>query len=307
MVTRFQYIGFLKSFFTRRFVTLNTSSRDDMVNVMFELRKLKFPSGEPILARLKSGVVLSAVSTPFVPSMYPPQPASPDRYNNGARKNKKKKNNNGGAKSRTNGNANNQNKKAQSKSGSPRSRNSAGKQQKKPNGQLRQSLSNLAQQTPPALGEEHFPTLSTDDMNQNKIELEKVPDHTSLDDSSWDDLGKPKAHSDSASTATTSSSSSSSKQSPQVGGYAAALKKAAPPQPAEPAKKATEKKQTKKETNAKKSSQGEKAKQSTEPKQETTDADSAGVGVQPPTWGGGRTFADLLRKESMGSSSEQAV
>jgi hypothetical protein len=285
----------------RRFVTLNASSRDDMVNTMFELRKMKFPSGEPVLARLKSGVALSAVSTPFVPSMYPPQPVSPDRYNNGARKNKKKKNNNGVVKSRTNGSANNQNKNGKGKSGSPRSRNNAGKQQRKPNGQLRQNSPSQGA-LPPTLGEEHFPTLPTDDMNQNKIEVEKVPDHTAEDDSSYDDMGKPKAHSDSASTATTSSSSSSSKQFPQVGGYAAALKKSAPPKTAEPAKKAPEKKQPKKEAAAKKSSQGENAK---ETKKETNNVDS--VGVQPPSWGGGRTFADLLRKESMGSASEQAV
>ena len=282
-----------------------------MVNVMFELRKMKYQSGEPVLARLKSGVVLSAVSQPFIPSMYPPSAMSSNGYSTGNRKNKKNKKNNSshngnGGKSRTNGNGNNQNKNGGGRGkngGSTRSRNNSNKQQKKASGQERQnsptSQKGAEPQTPPSFGEEHFPTLPTDDMNgNNKIEVEKVPDQVERrpeDDSSCDGLGKPKANSDSGSTATTTSSENSSTK-PNLGGYAAALKKAAPPAPSkpEPTKKTQDKKQSKNETEAKKSSKSAKTIESVVVETPVVDA---GVGVEPPSWGGGRTFASLLQKQ----------
>ena len=70
-----------------------------MVNVMFELMAKKFASGEPVKARLKSGVVMSSDNTDPNSMMYAPQPSSsPTRYynnNTGARKNKKQKKNRG--------------------------------------------------------------------------------------------------------------------------------------------------------------------------------------------------------------------
>lgn len=66
------------------FVTLDTSSRDEMVNVMMKLRTKKFPSGDSVKARLKSSVSGLATPSPLsanaviythpkVSTMYAPQ------------------------------------------------------------------------------------------------------------------------------------------------------------------------------------------------------------------------------------------
>ena len=80
-----------------RFVTLKTTSRDEMVDIMFELRQKKFESGEPVMARLKSGVAVNRDAATnvvyFGSDMMMKQAAqttSNRQNNNGGRKNKKK-------------------------------------------------------------------------------------------------------------------------------------------------------------------------------------------------------------------------
>lgn len=291
------------------FVTLDTESRDAMVNVMLELRKMKFTSGEPVKARLKFGAVMNSDAPAFVPGqqmVYAPQSPSPNRYlnSNGSRKNKKKKNN---LKPRTNVTSNqNKNGKGNTNTNS-RSRRSNGGKQKRTNGQD-QSKQNTSkdkgrsQQLPaPALGEDHFPALPSEDTlaNSTKIELEKVPEQRPEDDF---ELEKNRAHSDSASTATTTSSSSSSKQTPQqqaIGGYAAALLRAAPPKlqiESENRSTKSEKKNEKKNNGKKKESEPSQPKQTGLNLPE--EVESSPLLVQPPSWGGGRSFADILRKEA---------
>lgn len=343
-----------------RFVTLDTSSKDDMMSVMFALRAKKFASGERVQARLKSATVVltgsdagAASSMPAVPSLNPSHLLLMNPYynnsnnsnnNSGGRKNKKKKNqspknkgnpinNNSNPNNNTSSNTNNSNK---AKSNTNR-RNNAGKQKKNnvpsasPEGSeaqqqhpstLEPSLRRTPPTTqktrlaPPALGEEQFPALPTefDEPTSNKIELEKVPDDERLeDDCSYDELEKNRAMSDGASTATTSSSSSSSKPQtqPAIGGYAAALLKSAPkPQPEESSssrlvvaengsKKGVEKKKTTKNDALSQESTSEK--QRSRPKETFVVASSkelTPVVVTPPSWGGGRSFADVLKERA---------
>jgi hypothetical protein len=307
-----------------RFITLDTSSRDDIINVMFELRKKKFASGEPVLARLKSGVVMNSDSPAniggFGNQMYPSQPSSPNRYhNNSGRKNKKKKNSPNKSTKIPAGNNdqiisgnNNQNKNGKAKNNNNSNRRNNGAKQKKVNGQEKQikqepprSPNNAPTETAPSqhapssptLGEEQFPALPTEDAitNSNKFEVEKVPDQRSEDD-----YERHHANSDSASTATTSSSSSSSKQTLPIGGYAAALLKSAPPQlesrPVVAAKKVNEK--SKKEPSSKVNSSEPSSQAPKQVTSEATESSSQPVDVQPPSWGRGRSFADVLRKET---------
>jgi hypothetical protein len=279
---------------------------------MFELRKMKFASGEPVNARLKSGVVMNSDIPCFVP-MYPPQSSSPNRYyNTGGRKNKKKKNSPN--KSRTNNNnAQNKTGKVKSNNNNGTRRNNGGKQ-KKANGLERPPLQKQEgpsspnaskekapsqQVPPPTLGEEQFPALPTEEstINSTKVEVEKVPEHRPEDDLSYEELEKNRANSDSASTATTTSSSSSKQQA--MGGYAAALLKTAPPKTQTMEK---EKRPTKADKIEKKTESKGKESKFALPKEESTKAvetfEPVPVSVQPPSWGGGRSFADVLRKET---------
>lgn len=202
----------------RRFVTLDTASRDDMMNVMLDLRKQTL-KGEPVKARLKAGATPTnsfvgaldpnAISFPAVHS----PPPSPSRSNK--QKSKKQQNNKSSTRAprtrRKNSNANKQQQ-------PPSSPSTPKKKQQEP-----KQVS--AAPPPPKLEEEsHFPALATPsvavDNIVDKVGVDKVASTT-----------KSSSTADGASTATTASSATSSTTTPvppPAGGYAAALLKAAP-------------------------------------------------------------------------------
>jgi len=317
------------------FVTMDTTSKDDMIHVMFELRSKKFPSGESVKARLKSAVVVTSdfspsnirftrtdAAMPFAPQIQGGNKKMGQGSNTGKkRKNNasKNKNNNSTAPSQnknTKGGKNGTGSQRRNNNNNPA--NNGQKQNNRKQGAKQDDRSKAPQQAPPSLGEDHFPSLCTDDiLNKNKIEVEKLPEQRPEDE-----MDKARTSSDSASTATTTSSSSSSKnhQSSQqlVGGYAAALLKAAPPVPPKPVVEQkeessrqvpmAEKKDGKKSNDQKTSGQSKEKgsvvrkdsgkKNVNQKAAESKATPVASLIVQPPSWGGGRSFADVLRKEA---------
>lgn len=302
-----------------------------MINVMFELRTKKFSSGETVKARLKSAVVMNPDVSPVnyyysnadATQLFVPQ-LQGGRQHGGNKKmeqgGKKKKNSpNGSGKGKSNGAQNKTANKGAKNDGTVQRRNNAinsnGTRQnnKKSSTPRQDGKANGVKgpaQKPPTLGEDHFPSLPCDDLaNKNKIEVEKVPDHR-LDD---DDMDMARGGSDSASTATTTSSSSSSKNastSHQPIGYAAALLKAAPPMKvqsfegapnSQSAKDSSSGKKGAKASSDKKGSSNPKDKMSQKsdaqnnPIKKASEVQTAPLSVQPPSWGGGRSFADVLR------------
>ena len=136
---------------------------------------------------------------------------------------------------------------------------------------------------PPSMGEDNFP-----DLQDKKVEWESIPEEYTKagnEDSKHDDDEGPKSlRSDAASTATTTSSSTESnntgKKTLPSFGYAAALMKAPSPSTLSTAQVATTAKGMTPNTLA------------------ITESEvSARVVVQPPTWGHGRSFADVLKTE----------
>ena len=303
-----------------------------MLQVMFELRTKKFASGEPVKARVKSGVVVSS-DAPSIPLSLSSQvvdyqhlmnsssPGSRFSNNTGGRKNKKKKNGSGSKNKNSSTKGKNSNNSNNRRSGSGKNKKGSGhdrsRQSPKQKGSPTSSSNNTTtrskddagrsdsdrrlEDSPPLLGEEQFPALSSDDLvdgNTNKIEVETVPQ-----DRPEDDLEKKSANSDGASTATTSTSSSTSKQH-TLGGYAAALLKVAP-KPFSSSENVTDSKHigNKRSTVSKKKNDASrdasvlvKANDQGNTQTDST-ANSTSVVVTPPSWGGGRSFADVLRKE----------
>ena len=318
-----------------------------MLQVMFELRTKKFASGDAVKARLKAGVVVTS-DTPSLPLSHSnpnlsqmvdyqhmrAQSSPGNRYlnNNGGRKNKKKKNASGSkGKSNSNkgknNNSNRRNSNGRNKKGGGQERPQQSPKQK---GSSTVSSNNTANGTrskgdttttasdrhiensPPSLGDEQFPALSTDDLvdpSANKIEVETVPQ-----DRPEDDYEKKSANSDGASTATTSTSSSTSKQQHTMGGYAAALLKVAP-KPVPLSKDGTESKQdvSKRSVSSKKKIVASRdisvvvKPDNQESTENPTSVDATSVVVTPPSWGGGRSFADVLRKEAAAAAAAAAV
>jgi len=284
---------------------------------MLDLRTKKFPSGDSVKARLKSGVAMSvdapssfAFNPDGVSLAFPGQLRYPQ--GNG-KKTKKKKNANKSRPGQVGPSSQNKNAKGKSAT-SGRSRSSGNKQKKAGERQSKDSSGQPSkskksiEQSPPTLGEEQFPALPTDEAmsGSGKFQVEKVPEHRPEDDISADGLEKNRGGSDTASTATTSSSSSSSKQA-SFGGYAAALLKAAPPVPkpqlterasAKDNKTKPMVKKGKKQPNAPLPSMKKEVKKAPVQVMEP-------VKVEPPTWGGGRSFADILRKEGAAVAAEQ--
>ncbi len=298
---------------------MDTTSKDDMIHVLLELRSKKFPSGESVKARLKSAVVLSTDGAPVdfrytntdAHMLFEAQIQGDKKTAQG---NAGKKRKSGANKGKSNA-AQNKNAKGGKINGNTQRRSNSGtnvpKQNNKKNGSKQEDRPKAPPQAPPSLGEDHFPSLSNDDiMNKNKIEVEKLPDQRPEDE-----MEKARTSSDSASTATTTSSSSSSKNAPSssqqfIGGYAAALLKAAPPMKAKPVEQKqplSEKTPISGKKDDKKSSplskdrntRKEGAKKNTNKKAIDGQSTSAiAVSVQPPKWGGGLSFADVLRKEA---------
>lgn len=300
---------------------MDTNSKDDMINVMFELRSKKFPSGESVKARLKTALAMNAdvspvnfrFAQPDTPMLYAPQlQGNLAQHGNRRGNSRKKKNaNNASSKAKTDG-VNKNGKLAQSNYTNLRHRNNnfsdGTKQSNKKNRAKRQDgqgSGKILPRAPPSWGEGEFPSLSSDDMNSNKkIEVE-VPEHRPDDD----DIEKPSSGSDSASTATTTSSSSSSKNAPAssqpVGGYAAALLKTAPPTKAKPEEEEKTdllsrdmKETTEGSESAERKDQNDVEENVSQNDGEATaTSDSTAASVGPPSWGGGRSFADVLRKQ----------
>jgi hypothetical protein len=271
---------------------------------MFELRTKTYASGERVQARLKSAAVLANDAPANIQGMtgplYIPQTRS-------GRKNKKKKNktptsptvNSRGKTSNTTRRNNN--------AGGNKNKNGEKSQPQKSN-QSNATAAKKLQQTPPPLGEEAFPALPTEDESNtggNKV-VEKVPE-----DLPEDEFEKNLANSDSASTATTSTSSSSVyKQTNQaMGGYAAALlnKSQSTVETKEQPQQQQPQKEIKVITGTKAQETQENAKQTQQQaNEEKRNEILTPVVVSPPSWGGGRSFADVLKKEqAMAASAQQ--
>ena len=155
---------------------------------------------------------------------------------------------------------------------------------------------------PPALTEDHFPALQDEKLEwattpvgaDDSVEEEEddASEESTKHGEDEEERKSAKALSDAASTATTTSSSASSGFDPipkqqEVGGYAAALLGA--PAATKPGVAAV--RETTRET------------YTTEPGNPAADSASGRVApdpvviTSPPTWGGGRSFADVLRKK----------
>ena len=141
---------------------------------------------------------------------------------------------------------------------------------------------------PPSMGEDNFPTLQ-----DKKVEWETSPDDDDDKDGDGkhgmdDDPKSLKTVSDAASTATTTSSSVESMMQPKktlpAGGYAAALLKTAPVirEPVNNEEVAAEKQVA--SPNA--------------PAVASAEKEQTPMVITPPSWGGGRTFADVIKKET---------
>lgn len=256
------------------FVTLDTSSRDDMLNVMFQLRS-KTLNDEPVKARLKSSVrQIDTSAAPPLPvlmstSTSMTQLSSYDHQHPTPNKKKKKKR------------SKNKNNKKSANSSTP-VRNGAG------NTRTGSSITpkKIAMEQPVLTGAE-FPAL-----NQNKVKLVVV------DSEKMDEPISTKSVSDAASTATTTSSSSLSDTKKQVGCYAAALLKAKPVKvEIETKKDKGSKSQGDADRAHKENRASDRSSAGDRQKDEYKSAPAAPVVIKPPSWGGGRSFADVLKKE----------
>lgn len=280
------------------FVTLDTSSRDDILNVMLQLRS-KTLCGEPVKARLKSNVrQIDTTMAPALPLLLTPSPSmtqmsSYDHLHGTPNKKKKKKRS-----------KNKHNKKVGNNSFAPRSssNNSSNNNNSNDNRRSEQSVSKKTNSVDaePILTGEEFPAL-----NQNKVKVV-------VDSEKMDVQLSSKPLSDTASTATTTSSSSLSEAKKQVGCYAAALLKAKPVKIEIDKKSETRKEKesctqldgkSMAEKAQKEERVAEKAPSNDRQKDESKVAPSAPVVITPPSWGGGRSFADVLKKEEAAAAS----
>jgi len=296
------------------FIALDTSSKDDMFNVMMKLRTSKYPSGDSVKARLKSSASASpltpnaAVFNPKISTMYAPQFNS----NNGGNNSRKKRSNNKGRgnNSGAGANGNHRSKNGPSTGGNPlKSRNG-----KDSNGRPSSSNDGAKPRTKktalkaPSMGEFNFPSLPpTSEGNSKPFQVEKVPTDCELScEKERRSANGSGGFSDSSSTATTSTQSTPTEAPVVSGGYAAALLKPAAPTPLVTKKVVVEKSQSRQQQHPTSSSTFKKAKESTKKattkskegtntdKQPTQLHDPPSVTVQPPVWGQGRSFADIV-------------
>jgi len=279
------------------FVTLDTTSKDIMFNVMMQLRTTKFPSGDSVKARLKSSssssplTATAVVFNPKLSTMYAPQFNSKNGGSNNSRK--KRSNNKGRSNSSSGVNAtattkskNNQ----QSGGNTSKRRNSKDmtNKQTSPNDGARTRPKKAAQKAP-AMGESNFPSLPpTSDGDSKPFQVEKVDDEMLR---SCEKERRSSGFSDSSSTATTSTESTP--YGSVAGGYAAALLRPAAPTPVAVKKAVVEKAPTKKAKDTTKKAMKPKEVK-TKDKKTTESNFQPAVTVQPPTWGQGRSFADIV-------------
>ncbi|VEU38695.1 unnamed protein product [Pseudo-nitzschia multistriata] len=312
------------------FVTLDTESKDDMFNVMMKLRTTKYPSGDSVKARLKSSASANSSSTPTpnnivfnpnISTMFSPQFSnngnmtanSNSNGNNHSRK-KRSSNNKGRSSSSAGTNTNNKPKSnQQSMSGTSKRRN--GKDESSlgrppfpgtAGVKVAGNNSKKIQSKPPSMGESNFPSLPlSTDGNSKPCQVEKVPtDHEMM--RGCEKERNASGFSDSSSTATTSTASTPTEAPPSgvvSGGYAAALLKPAAPTPVSVKQKETKvvsqqqsvdkgKESSKKKDNKK--SKDVKLSTKNVPSSESISVDLPAVSVQPPAWGKGRSFADIV-------------
>lgn len=320
------------------FITLDTSSRDDMMRVMLDLRSKTLSDGEPIKARLKAGVAAPPPSSmliyagdrnvPFglrggVSSNHNGGP------NNNKQKNKSSRNNNNNSKSNNN-NTSTTTKPSTTTTPSTTAMNTT-PTTRRPRAPpvAGPPLTKKYQPPPPPLVESQYPSLlgATTSTTTGTVLVEKQQ-KTTIENSKnsnnnlvvVEDAAKSSSKggqelssgSDTASTATTSSSSSGS--APVVGGYAAALLKAAPPAPPvfhhnkapPPKKKVDDKKKPKGGKQHQNKMSVSSPKKTKQQQQHHEMIDVVKLQVQPPSWGGGRSFADILKaKEEAAIAAKQ--
>jgi len=285
------------------FVTLATDSKDDMFNVMMKLRTMKFASGDPVKARLKSSASASpltpnaVVYNPEISTMYAPHFNS----GNGANSVSRKKRSNNKGRNNTNGaNSNNKSKNNQQNGGITSKRRNGKDANGRSSNDTPKSRPKTVVQKPPSMGESNFPSLPpTSDGNSKPFQVEKVP----MDDDMM--RGSEKKHhsasgfSDSSSTATTSTVSTPTEIAPNgvvSGGYAAALLRPAAPVPVVTKKPVAEKPRQQQPSSKKAKDSPKKATKSKDAKTELIESNQqpAVVTIQPPAWGQGRSFADIV-------------
>lgn len=300
-------------FFRYRFVTLDTSSKDDMFNVMMKLRTAKFPSGDSVKARVKSSASASpltpnaVVYNPKISTMYAPQFNSNTNNTGGSGNSRKKRSNNKGRSNNNNNNGGSNNK-------SKNNQQNGGNSSKRRNNSNSKDTSNKATPSndapknrpkkvtlkPPSMGESNFPSLPpTSDGNSKPFQVEKVP----MDDEMGCEKKRHSASgfSDSSSTATTSTASTPTEAPPSgsvSGGYAAALLRPAAVTPETTKKVVAEKPRQQAPSPSKKAK--DTSKKDTKTKEEKAveklpePIEQPPVTVRPPAWGQGRSFADIV-------------
>lgn len=292
------------------FVTLDTSSKDDMFNVMMQLRTAKFPSGDSVKARLKSSATASpltpnaVVYNPKISAMYAPQ----FNANTGGHTNSRKKRSNKGRNNNNLGVGGNNKPKYNQQGGantSKRRTNSKDTINKPPvsieGGKIRPK--NVTQK-PPSMGESNFPSLPpTSDGISKPFRVEKVPEDDEIRRSCEKERHAASGFSDSSSTATSSTASTPTANPPSDvvgGGYAAALLRPAAPAPIAKKVSASEKpKQQQPRSSIKKAKVITKkvtknAAEKTVENSLTESKELPSVALQPPVWGKGRSFADIV-------------
>jgi hypothetical protein len=254
------------------FVTLDTTSRDEMMQVMLDLRSRTL-LGEPVKARLKTAATPtnSTVNLDITfPAIHNTMPSSPSSSSPSRVSKKRNKHRRRGKKPK------------ESQKAAPSTPKKKEQQQE------------TTTKAPPKLQEElHFPALETP-------AVDNIVDKVGCVEKG---VGLKQPSADGASTATTASSVTSSTSSPTVvaaGAYAAALLKAAPPK--------TEVRPTK-NGSVDSNNYNKKSKESTTDKlngksvakSETVEEPKEEVAAIPMTWGSGRSFAQVLKKEEKSS------
>lgn len=259
---------------------LDTSDRSDMMRILMQLRGKTYPStGDYVMARIRASIV-----THSMVDVYSTLPTADTWANAAVQQLPKKKK-----------------KKRRTKSVKTKSASKA---------TLSNSILVATKPQPPLLTEHHFPSLLDDkvewattpveaDDSVGEREDDESEESTKHDGGEDEEERKSaKALSDAASTATTTSSNVSSggfdsvSKKQAVGDYAAALLKA-------PASKTTVPAVAVRETQAPKP-----RKPSSSDSDEKMAPDPVVI-TSPLTWGGGRSFADMLRKKDAQSQREK--
>lgn len=316
------------------FVTLDTNSKDDMFDIMMKLRTTKYPNGDSVKARVKSSVATasyspltpnSVVFNPKISTMHAPQfrnngtaaNANSAGGNTNSRKkrssnNKGRNGNNGGASASGKSKGTQQSTANTSKRRSGKEESSSVKPPLSGNTGVKNATGNKKKVAakPPSMGESNFPSLPpTSEGNSKPFTVEKVPTEDEMLRSCEKERHAASGFSDSSSTATTSTASTPTEPPPTgivAGGYAAALLKPAAPVPVAPKKVEAKRDVPQKQQGSVKGEEGNRRRgnkkgkdgntvtQKSSPVPEPSTTEQPTVSVQPPSWGKGRSFADIV-------------